>query len=46
MIAGSMVGWFVTLASHPICLSGDQGPTCVDNFTSCHTEIGVADQTF
>ena len=26
--------------------SASQGPICSDNFTCCHTEIQVADQTF
>ena len=38
------VGWLLNVPATGYSVS--QGPICSDNFTCCHTEIGVADQTF
>ena len=38
-----LVGWLLNvLATYKL----SQGRICLDNFTCCHTEVGVADQTF
>ena len=37
------VGWLLTSQQHA---SVSQGRICTDNFTCCHTETEVADQTF
>ena len=40
------VSLFVGCLTSPQLASVSQGRTCEDNFTCCHTEIEVADQTF
>ena len=40
------VCWFVTCLMSQQHASVSQGRICSDNFTRCHTEIEVADQTF
>ena len=46
------VGWLLSVSQGRICLTSQQqasvsqGRICLDNFTCCHTEIEVADQTF
>ena len=40
---GLFVGWLLNVQQHA---SVSQGRICSDNFTCCHTEIEVADQTF
>ena len=37
---------FVVCLTHQQQASVSQGRICLDNFTCCHTEIEVADQTF
>ena len=54
--AGWMDGWWVNPVGEVCLLVGcltslqhasvSQGRICTDNFTCCHTEIEVADQTF
>ena len=39
-------GWLVGLLMSQEHVSVSQGLICSDNFTCCHTEIEVADQTF
>ena len=41
-----MVGWLVGCLTSQLQASVSQGRICSDNFTCCHTEIEVADQTF
>ena len=40
------VGWLVACLTSQQQASVSQGRICSDNFTCCHTEIEVADQTF
>ena len=40
------VGWLVGCFTAQQQASVSQGRICSDNFTCCHTEIEVADQTF
>ena len=40
------VGWLVGCLTSQQHASVSQGRFCSDNFTCCHTEIEVADQTF
>ena len=40
------VGWLVGCLTSQQQASVSQGRICSDNFTCCHTEIVVADQTF
>ena len=44
--AGAGVGWLVGCLTSQQHASVSQGRICSDNFTCCHTEIEVADQTF
>ena len=39
-----LVGWLLNVPA--TCYSVSPGRICSDNFTCCHTEIEVADQTF
>ena len=41
-----VVGWLVGCLTSQQQASVSQGRICSDNFTRCHTEIEVADQTF
>ena len=41
-----LVGWLVGCLTSQQQASVSQGRFCSDNFTCCHTEIQVADQTF
>ena len=40
------VGWLLVCLTSQQHASVSQGRICSDNFTCCHTEIEVADQTF
>ena len=40
------VGWFLACLTSQQHANVSQGRICSDNFTCCHTEIEVADQTF
>ena len=42
----AFVCWLVGCLTSQQQASVSQGRICTDNFTSCHTEIEVADQTF
>ena len=42
---GPVVGWLVGCLTSQQHASVSQGRICTDNFTCCHTEIEVADQT-
>ena len=42
----NQVGWLVGCLTSQQQASVSQGRICSDNFTCCHTEIEVADQTF
>ena len=41
-----IVGWLLACLTSQQQASVSQGRICSDNFTCCHTEIEVADQTF
>ena len=41
-----VVGWLLACLTSQQQASVSQGRICSDNFTCCHTEIEVADQTF
>ena len=43
---GNAIGWFVACLTSQQHASMSQGRICSDNYTCCHTEIEVADQTF
>ena len=45
-LTGSYWGLCVSYLTSQQQASVSQGPICSDNFTSCHTEIQVADPTF
>ena len=45
-ISKGFVGLLVGRLTSQQHASASQGRTCSDNFTCCHTEIEVADQTF
>ena len=42
----TLVGWLIGCLTSQQQASVSQGRICSDNFTCCHTEIKVADQTF
>ena len=45
-LVGWLVGWLIGCLTSQQHDSVSQGRICSDNFTSCHTEIEVADPTF
>ena len=45
-ILARLVGWLLACLTSQQHASVSQGRFCSDNFTCCHTEIEVADQTF
>ena len=45
-LVSAAVGWLVGCLTSQQQASVSQGRICSDNFTCCHTEIEVADQTF
>ena len=46
VVAVVLVGWLVGCLTSQKHASVSQGRICTDNFTCCHTEIEVANETF